>query len=158
MQDKGRTGEIAGYWIDMARYVNIYKEKSVVISKAYYGDYAEWVCEHEYKVAIEMDDGRLRILPVMFEDYLKDCTADEYLKDVDDEKIRPIIPYDCAARDTIIKNNITQWITNQGALDACSLTEAICTVVSLLSRNGMWKKEYAKSIDVDRIKREWGEK
>jgi hypothetical protein len=31
-------------------------------------------------------------------------------------------------------------------------------VVSTLKRNGMWKDEYSKSIDIDKIKEEYGEK
>ena len=140
----------------MARYVNLYKEKNVVISKAYDGDYGNWICEHEYMVVIERNDGTLVNYPVISGEELN-CTADEYIKEMEDEKVRVIMPYDCPARDGIIKDGITEWVCNEGCVYGCTLTEAICSVVSLLARNNMWKDEYAKSIDVKRIKEEWNE-
>lgn len=137
----------------MARYVNIYKEKRVVIRKAYDGDDGYWISEHECMVAIETDDGRLIEIPVMDEEYLRDYTADEYLKEYVDEDIRSIMLYDCPARDNLIKENLTQWICNEGCVSGCGFIESVCAVISLLERHGMWKKEYAKSIDVEMIKK-----
>lgn len=142
----------------MARYVNLYKEKNVVISKAYDDDYGNFICEYEYMVAIERNDGTLVVYPVMCDNYLDDSTADEYIKEMEDEEIRVIMHSDCPARDRIIKDGITEWVCNQGCVDCSTFTEAICTVVSLLARNNMWKDEYAGSINVEKIKEEWNEK
>ena len=103
------------------------------------------------------DDGRLRRLPVMSEDYLEDYTADEYLKEEEDENFRILMPYDCPRRDSIIKENITEWVVNQGCVDGSTIVEAVCAVVSLLVEYGMWKDEYAKCIDIKKIKEEYGE-
>ena len=142
----------------MARYVNIYKEKNIVVRKAYDGDFGRWISEHEYMVAIETDDGRLLLFPVMAADYLRDYTADEYLDEIEDEDVKVLMPYDCPARDYEITENITEWICNEGCVSGSSVIKAVCNVVSLLSRYGMWKEKYADSIDIKRIKEEYGEK
>ena len=141
----------------MARYVNVCPQKCVVIRKAYDCEDGDWIYEHKYMVAIETDDGRLLQIPVVDYDYLQDYTADEYLKEYVDEGIRAIMTDDCPARDKLIKDNITEWVYNQGNVDGCSFCEAVCTVVSLLERHGMWKQEYAKSIDEKKIKEDWGD-
>ena len=141
----------------MARYLNIYPQKNVVIRKAYDGDSCDWICEHNYMVVIETDDGRLIEIPVMDIGYLRDYTADEYLEEFVDEDIRVAMPDDCPERDRMIKEKITEWICNDGCVGNCELAEAICNVVTLLERHGMWKSEYAKCIDVKKIKEEWGD-
>ncbi len=141
----------------MARYVNIYREKNIVIGKAYDGDYGDWIREDEFVVVIEKNDGCLIALSAMDEDYWQGCTADDYLKQAKDSDERIIMKYDCAMRDELIKDNITEWVCNEGCVSGSSLTEAISHVVSLLTRHDMWKDEYAKCIDVERIKNEWDE-
>ena len=141
----------------MARYLNIYPQKNVVTRKAYDGDNYDWICEHNYMVAIETDDGRLIEIPVMDTGYLRNYTADEYLKEYVDENIRIIMTDDCPARDSLIKEKITEWVCNEGCIDGCGITEAICRVVAMLAKSGMWKEEYGKCIDVKKIKEEWGE-
>lgn len=141
----------------MARYVNIWSEKNVVVRKAYDGDYGHWITEDEFMVAIENDDGSLVMLPVMDSDYLMDCTADEYLKECEDDGTKILLPFDCPARDDEICKNITEWICNEGFVAGSSVVEATCKVVALLARNGMWKIGYSKHIDINRIKEEYGE-
>lgn len=141
----------------MARYVNLNKEKNVVIRKAYDCDNSDHVFEHEYMVVIETDDGTLVTVPVLTEDYLNDYTADEYLKECEDENIRILMPHDCPARDRVIEENITEWVGIAGCVGDLTLVEAIASVVSLLTRNNMWKDEYAKYIDAEKIKKEWNE-
>lgn len=136
----------------MARYVNFYKEKSVVIRKHDNGDHSDWILEHEYKVVIEKYDGSLVTFPVLYEDYLADYTADEYMEEMEDEHVRIITDIDCPARDGLIEENITEWIINT---EEDSYVESLAFVVSLLTRNNMWKDEYAKSIDINKIKEEW---
>ena len=127
----------------MARYVNIYPEKNLVIQKAYDSDFGDWICEYEFMAAFYND--------------LELCTADVCLKEYVDGQVRILMPYDCPARDRLIKEKITELVCNQGCVDGCGLAESICHVVSLLERHGMWKKEYAKCIDVKKIKEEWDE-
>lgn len=141
----------------MARYLNIYPQKNVVIQKAYDSDFSNWIFEYDYMVAIEKDDGCVVQVPAMFFDDLEGSTADEFLKSSTDEGIRILMPFDCPARDGIIKDSLTEWICNEGCVDGCGLAEAICRVVSLLTKFGMWKDEYAKCIDVKKIKEEWCE-
>ena len=137
----------------MARYVNIYREKNLVIAKSFDGEFSDFIYEHEYVAVIETDEGDIVFVPVMDEQYICGMTADELLKDMEDENLRIIMKYDCAMRDSLIKENITEWICNVDD----SLAEAICQVVSLLTRHDMWKYEYAKCIDGERIKKEWDE-
>ena len=141
----------------MAKYLNIYPQKNVVIMKAYDGDFCDWICEYDYIAVIETDGGGLVHVPVMTSDELKHCTADECLKTYTDEYVGILMHDDCPARDGLIKDKITEWVCNQGCVDGCGLAEAICTVVSLLTKFGMWKYEYAKCIDVKKIKEEWGD-
>lgn len=141
----------------MARYVNIYKEKNIVVRQAYDGEFGRWISEHEYTVSIETDDGRLLLFPVMGADYLIDYTADEYLDEIKDEGVRVLIPYDCPSRDAEIKANITEWICNEGCVSGSSVIDAVCSVVSLLTKYNMWKDEYAKYIDIKKINEEYGE-
>lgn len=141
----------------MARYVNIYRERNVVIRKAYDCDYAKWISEHEFMVSIETDEGNLVVLPVMCDDYLKGYTADEYIKEAEDEDIDVIIRQDCPARDVLINNSISEWICNECAVSGSSILDGICHVVTMLERNGMWKHSYSKSIDIEKIKKELGE-
>ena len=133
----------------MARYISIWKEKSVVVSLAYNNDYSHWISEHEYMAAIEDDDGRLVTVPMMTSEFCVMATAEECLESAKSEKVDVLMPCDCYARDAIIKDNITEWICNDGAVFNASIVEAVCHVVSMLTRNGMWKDEYAKSIDVN---------
>lgn len=137
----------------MARYVNIYREKNLVIAKSFDGEFSDFISEHDYVAVIETDEGDIVFVPVMDEQYVCGMTADELLKDMEDENTRTITKCDCRMRDSLIKENITEWICNR----VDSLTEAICQVVSLLTRHGMWKDEYAKCIDVEKIKSEWNE-
>lgn len=137
----------------MARYVNIYREKNLVIAKSFDGEFSDFIYEHEYVAVIETDEGDIVFVPVMDEQYICGMTAADLLKDMKDENIRIIMKCDCRMRDSLIKENITEWICNVED----SLTEAICQVVSLLTRHGMWKDEFAKCIDVERIKKEWDE-
>ena len=141
----------------MARYVNIYPEKNLVIQKAYDSDFGDWICEYEYMAAIETNEGGIVLVPVMFYNDLELCTADVCLKEYVDGQVRILMPYDCPARDRLIKDKITELVCNQGCVDGCGLAESICHVVSLLERHGMWKKEYAKCIDVKKIKEDWGD-
>ena len=141
----------------MARYVNIFEKKNVVIRKAYDCEFGKWICEHDYMVSIETDDGRLLLFPVMSDDYLRDCTADEYLKEVEKEEVEVLMSDDCPARDEKIRENITEWICNTGCIEGSTLVISTCCVVALLSKYGMWKNEYAKHIDIERIKEEYGE-
>ena len=141
----------------MARYVNIWREKSIVVRKAYDGDFSRWISEHEYIVAIETDDGRLLQFPVMASDYLRDYTADEYLKEMEDEDVRVLMQEDCRARDCDIKQNLTEWICNECCVSGGTVIDAICEVVSLLTRYGMWKDMYSKSIDMKKIREECGD-
>lgn len=141
----------------MARYLNIYPQKNVVIQKAYDTDFSDWIFEYEYMVAIETDDGGLVQVPVMFSDEIEKTTADDCLKECADENIRILMHDDCPARDSLIKEKITEWVCNEGCVDGCGLAEATCHVVTLLERHGMWKDEYAKCIDVKKIKEEWGD-
>jgi hypothetical protein len=141
----------------MARYLNIYPQKNIVIQKAYDDDFSKWICEYEYIAAIETDEGCVVQVPVMYPDELVQTTADSFLKEYNDGEMRIMMPYDCPARDGIIKDSLTEWICNEGCVDGCGLAEAICRVVSLLTKSGMWKDEYAKCIDVKKIKEEWDE-
>lgn len=140
----------------MARYLNIWKENNVVIRKAYECEDGHWLCEDEYMVSIECDDGTMSCLPVMNSEYLKDTTADDYIKECKDDDTEVLMPYDCPARDGKISHHITEWICNDGAVSARTPSEAICSVVSLLVRNGMWKDEYSKFIDIKKIMEEYG--
>ena len=137
----------------MARYVNIYREKNLVIAKSFDGEFSDFISEHDYVAVIETDEGNIVFAPVMDEQYVCGMTADELLKDMKDGNIRIIMKRDCRRRDSLIKENITEWICNVED----SLTEAICCVVSLLTRYDMWKDEYAECIDVERIKKELDE-
>ena len=137
----------------MARYVNIYREKNLVIAKSFDGEFSDFISEHEYVAVIETDEGDIVFAPVMDEYYICGMTADELLKDMEDENTRIITKCDCRMRDSLIKENITEWICNNES----SLAEAISHVVSLLTRHDMWKDEYAKCIDVEKIKNEWDE-
>ena len=139
----------------MARYLNIYPQKNIVIQKAYDDDFSKWICEYEYIAAIETDEGCVVQVPVMYPDELVQTTADSFLKEYNDGEMRIMMPYDCPARDGIIKDSLTEWICNEGCVDGCGLAEAICRVVSLLTKSGMWKDEYAKCIDENKIKEEW---
>lgn len=141
----------------MARYLNIYPQKNVVIQKAYDTDFSDWIFEYEYMVAIETDDGGLVQVPVMFSEEIEKTTADDCLKEYADGDVRILMHDDCPARDSLIKEKITEWVCNEGCVDGCELTEAICHVVTLLERHGMWKDEFAKCIDVKKIKEEWGD-
>ena len=142
----------------MAKYLNIYPQKNIVIQKAYDSDFSDWIYEHEYIAVIEIiDGGGLVHVPVMNSDDLEYCTADQCLKEYFDGNVRILMPYDCPARDGLIKDKITEWICNEGCVDGCGLAEAICHVVYLLVRHGMWKDEYAKCIDVKKINEEWGD-
>ena len=141
----------------MARYINVWKEKNVVICLAYEGDYGHWLCEHYYMAAIEDNDGRLTTIPLMCVDDFYNMTADECIKYADDEKIEILIHCDCPARDDKIKKSITEWICNEFCVSGSSIVDAVCVVVSTLTRNVMWKDEYSKSIDIEKIKKEYGE-
>ena len=48
-------------------------------------------------------------------------------------------------------------LCNEVCVSDSSIVDAICVVVSTLTRNGMWKDEYSKCIDIDKIKEEYGE-
>jgi hypothetical protein len=142
----------------MASYINIWKERNVVVSQAYDCDYGRWIYECEYMAAIENNDGRLVTIPLMCIDDYNTTTADDMIKNAEDEKIEILMKEDCPARDSKIKNNITEWICNEGCVSNSSIVEAVCVVVSTLTRNGMWKDEYSKCIDINKIKEEYGEK
>ena len=133
----------------MARYVNVFEKKNIVISKSSDGDFSKWICEHTHMVSIETDDGRLLLFPVMNEEYLRDFTADEFLRDCEDSDVEILLPLDWK-----IKDNITEWICNDLADSAI---EAICSVVSLLTRYGMWKPEFSKSIDYKKVNEYWND-
>jgi len=141
----------------MARYLNIYPQKNIVIQKASDGEFSDWIYEYEYIAAIETDEGYVVQVPVMYPDEFVMTTADSFLEEYNNEKMRIMMPYDCPARDGMIRDNITEWVCNEGCVDGCGLAEAICHVVSLLTKFGMWKNEYAKCIDVNKIKEEWGD-
>ena len=141
----------------MARYLNIYPQKNIVIQKAYDTEFSDWIFEYEYIVAIETDEGGLVQVPVMFSEEIEKTTADDCLKEYVSGDIRILMLEDCPARDSIIKEKITEWVCNEGCVDGCELAEAICNVVSLLTKYGMWKEEYGKCIDVKKIKEEWGD-
>jgi len=134
----------------MARYVSVYPQKNVVVRKCMYGNFTHYISSHSHVVCIENDDGRLVELPVMFCGFLSDYTADEYLKECEDEHVE--ILYDSEER---IRLDITEWVCNEGVVRACSLMEAVCSVVSILTEFGMWKNEYADCIDTERIKKDW---
>lgn len=142
----------------MARYVNVWKERNVVVSQAYDCDYGRWICEYEYMAAIESDSGGLITIPLMYIDDYYQSTADDVIKSADNAKLEILMKEDCPARDSNIKENITEWICNEGCVSLSSIVEAVCVVVSTLTRNGMWKDEYSKCIDIDKIKDEYGEK
>ena len=142
----------------MARYINIWKERNVVVSQAYHFDYGRWICEYEYMAAIESDSGGLITIPLMYIDDYYESTADDVIKSADNEKLEILMKEDCPARDSNIKENITEWICNEGCVSGSSIVDAVCVVVSTLTRNGMWKDEYSKCIDIDKIKDEYGEK
>jgi hypothetical protein len=139
----------------MARYLNIYPQKNVVIQKAYDGEFSDWIYEYEYIAVIETDDRGIVHIPVMNSDDLEYCTADQCLKEYVDDNVRILMHDDCPARDSLIKDKITEWVCNEGCVDGCGLAEAICHVTSLLVRHGIWKDEYAKCIDEKKIKEEW---
>ena len=141
----------------MARYLNIYPQKNIVIQKAYDTEFSDWIFEYEYMVAIETDEGGLVQVPVMFSDEIDTTTADDCLKEYVSGDIRILMPEDCPARDSLIKDKITEWVCNEGCVSGSEIAEAICAVVSLLMRHGMWKQEYGKCIDVKKIKDEWGD-
>lgn len=132
----------------MARIVNIWKERNVVSCKAYDDDYAHWIYESEYMAAVEKDDGRIMTMPIMDRYFLDGDDADGLLRSLDDEEMKILIRTDCPARDEDIMKNITEWMYNDSA---DTTVEAICDVVSLLTRNGMWKDKYAASIDIRKI-------
>lgn len=143
----------------MAKFIGFRKERSVVIRKAYDTAYSDWICEYEHVATIETDEGMLVDYPALLENNSTtlDYTADECVKEMLDDNVRIIMPYDCPVRDNLIKENITEWVCNEGCVAGSLLVEAVCSVVSLLTRNGMWKNEYAKCIDIDKIKDEWNE-
>ncbi len=134
----------------MARYVSVYPKKNVVIMKAYDGNFGHYISSSTNMVCIENDEGKLIELPVMFSGYLRDYTAGEYLKECEDEQVE--ILYDSEER---IRHDITEWVCNEGVVCDCSLMEAVCSVVSILTEFGMWKREYADCIDTERIKKDW---
>ena len=139
----------------MVRFINIWKEKNIVDCLAYDIPNGHWLCEHEYMAAIEDNDGSLISAPLM---YLDDkLTADECLRLANEAKAEIIVSYDCPARDAKIKEYINEWISNEACVSGGSIIEAVCSVVSLLTRYGMWKEEYSKSIDMTKIKDDCGE-
>ena len=141
----------------MARYLNVYKEKNLVARQAYQGEYGRWICGNYYVAVIVTIEGTLLQIPIADKRYLEDCTADKLLEEEAEDCSFTIWSYDCNARDAYIKDNITEWVCNEGCVLGSSLVEAVCAVVSLLTEFGMWKEEYAKCIDVKKIKKEWDE-
>ncbi len=132
----------------MARYLNVWSEKHIVISKAYDTDFGKWICEHGFMVAVETDKGDIKILPVMNDTYLEHTTAEKYLEEAEDEEVEILenLPWK-------IEENITEWICNESAVSGSRIHEAICVVVALLTKYGMWNDRYAKFIDIDKIER-----
>ena len=139
----------------MAKYLNIYPQKNIVIQKSYDGEFSDWIYEYEYIVVIETDEGGVVQVPVLLSGDIECSTADDCLKEYIDGNVRILMHDDCPARDSLIKDKITEWVCNEGCVDGCGLAEAICHVVSLLVRHGIWKDEYAKCIDEKKIKEEW---
>ena len=133
----------------MARVINIWKERNVVSCIAYDDDYAHWIYESEYMLAIEKDDRSIVVLPAMDRYFLNGDDADGLLRTAHDEQVRILIRDDCPARNEDVMKNVTEWIINEPFADTA--VEAICNVVSLLERNGMWKDKYAAGIDIKKI-------
>ena len=143
--------------ISMARYLNVYKEDNIVARQAYEGEYGRWICGNHYVAVIETIEGTLLQIPIADKRCLRDYTADELLKEEAEDCSFTIWSHDCEPRDAYIKDNITEWVCNEGCVSGSSLVEAVCAVVSLLTEFGMWKEEYAKCIDVKKIKKDWDE-
>lgn len=142
----------------MARFINVWKESNIVISLKSEDDNSHWICEYEYMAAIETDNGGIVAIPLMDKSSFDYSTADECLEAMDDEKQEILLPYDCPARDGIIMDNITEWICSECDVSGTTPIEAVCFVVSLLTKHGMWKYCYSRSVDMKRIKEEYGRK
>ena len=142
---------------DMARYINIWKEKNLVERKAYKDEHGHGICEHECMVAVEDECGGIIMLPVLNENYLMQMSADEFVKECYENEVVFLMHDDCYARNHIIRENITEWIYNECCCSAGTIVDGICEVVSLLTKYGMWKSEYSKCIDMKKLKEELGD-
>ena len=140
-----------------ARYINVYEKKGLMVCKAYDGDDGHWLLEHEVIAVVESEYGILKSIPVQSLEYLEGFEAKELLKESIKDGTCVLMEENCPFRDSYIKENLNEWIGNEGCVSDSNSTKSLCTVVALLAKYGMWKDEYADSIDLAKIRSEYGE-